>query len=54
MRRKFDQNLQSLIAGQFLVEIAVGLFRGRESGKAFDLFFHRQNIRRPAVIPSTN
>src|SRR4051794_26055018 len=44
MLRKFDQDLQAFVAGQFLVKFAVGLFRLCEVGKPTDLLFHRRII----------
>ena len=41
-RRKLDADFQALVAGQFLVIIAVRLFCFGEAGKAPGLFFHAE------------
>jgi hypothetical protein len=40
MGRQIDQDLQSLVASQFFVEIAIRLFRFREFGEALNRFLH--------------
>jgi hypothetical protein len=43
MFRKFDQDLQPLVAGQFLIEVAIRFFCLCEVGKALDRFFHAKS-----------
>jgi hypothetical protein len=47
MLRKFDQDLEAFVAGQSLVEIAIGLFGVCEVGKPTDLLFHPRIIANP-------
>jgi hypothetical protein len=42
MARKFDQNLDALIPGQFFVKIAIRLFRFREVSEALNRFLHAE------------
>jgi hypothetical protein len=42
MARKFDQDLDALVPGQFFVKIAIRLFGFREVGEALNRFLHTE------------
>jgi len=52
MFQEFEQQLQALIASQFLVKIAVGFLCLSESSNTLDRFLHGENITPGAVFPS--
>ncbi|HEX8489395.1 MAG TPA: hypothetical protein VF626_00120 [Chthoniobacterales bacterium] len=43
--------MQTLVAAQLFVEIAISLFRFRETGEAHDRSFHDNSITWLALIP---
>jgi hypothetical protein len=50
MVKELHQNLQTFVAGEFFVEIAVRFFGLRETAKFLCRFFHNQNIDLAAVL----
>jgi len=54
MLRKLEADLQALVAGQLLIEIAVLFLCFREAGKPLDLFYHARTIGERQRFPKTN
>jgi hypothetical protein len=52
MFQEFEQQLQALIASQFLVKVAVGFLCLGESGNSLDRSLHGGNITPVSVFPS--
>jgi hypothetical protein len=50
MVKELHQNPQTLVTGEFFVEIAVRLFSFSETAKFLCRFFHDENISLAAVL----
>jgi hypothetical protein len=50
MVKELHQNSQPLVAGEFFVEVAVGLFSFSEAAKFFRALLHEKNINLAAPL----